>query len=137
MPRFLALSQVVCQVTSGFFVSASWYEKSPNGRTHLISPPSFRNLCPSLPDVQYLKKYSFLYFVCFFKIVVSDGKINLVLLLYLGWKWESSDSSHCRKIRTQTWILGMTFEPWIKPGLKSEIYPRQFSSRRQQIPSSL
>lgn len=73
----------------------------------------------------------------FFKIAVPDGKINLVLLLYLGWKWEPSDSSRRRKIRAQTWILGMTFEPWIEPGLKLGIYPRQFSSKRQHIPSSL
>lgn len=50
-PRFLALSEVVCQVTSGFFLSASWYEKSPNGKSPHFSSIfqeflSFTAWCP-------------------------------------------------------------------------------------------
>lgn len=100
-PRFLALSQGVCQAMSGSFLSASQHENSPHVRTHLVSLPSFRNLCPSLPDIQYLKNHSFLYFVCFLKNSCFgwEGKSSP---LTLSWVEVEILSSHCRIIGAQT-----------------------------------
>lgn len=46
--------------------------------------PSFRGQYPSLPDVQYLENHCLILFV--WVLVVSDGRVNLVLLLHLDQK---------------------------------------------------